>query len=118
MARITAGGSKFKSGLENRNVNNDPSEDPDPRADEIISMNLQNFWQETEPQRQCYEELWKSDRVQCTTSSNEALFQRTLMISLIARHILIYRQIAGEEQVLHFSAEESWSCPPMPTKAV
>ena len=40
------------------------------------------------------------------------------MISLIARHTLLYQQGTGKTQGLDFSVEELWQCPPIPSKAV
>lgn len=58
------------------------------------------------------------DRAKCDKgSTNEALFQRTIMMSLIARHRWIYNGNATKPSVLDFSVQELWSCPPMPTRA-
>lgn len=73
---------QFLSGLHNRNVLSDPSTHLDPREEET----LEGYLQETQEQEISHEELWKSDKAKCTPDSNEALYQRTLMISLIARH--------------------------------
>ena len=56
------------------------------------------------------------DQDKCTEGSKEALFQRTIMMSLIARHRLIYEQEATKSRYLDFSVEEEWTCPPMPTR--
>ena len=119
MVRTSPDNGNFRSGLEdNRNVNLKPSSDPDPLSDEINALNLEDFLPETTDQQRCHEELWRFDKIKCTGNSSEALFQRTLMISLIARHTLVYQQGTGKSQVLDFNVEESWQCPPMPTKAV
>ena len=119
MVRTGPGNGDFRLGLEdNRNVNMERSSDPDPCSDEINALNLENFLQETMPQKHYHDELWRFDKAKCTESSSEALFQRTLMISLIARHTSIYHQGIGKTPVLDFSVEELWQCPPMPTKAV
>ena len=65
--------------------------------------------------RSPYERLWTLDRATCVDGSNEALFQRTLMMRFIARHCLVYGQDATRPSHLDFSVEESWNCPPMPT---
>ena len=118
MVRIGPSSGGFRRGLEKRNVVISESRDPDPRADEIGGASLRGFLQETAEQQQVYDDLWQLDRDKCNVSSSEALFQRTLMISLIARHSLIYQQNTGETQLLDFVVEEPWNCLPMPTKAV
>ena len=119
MARIGPDSGKFREGLEfHRNVKMSGSSDRDPRAVEINALNLKDFLPETTAQQRCHDELWRLDKAKCTGNSSEALFQRTLMISLIARHTLLYPQGIGKSQALDFSVEELWQCPPMPTKAV
>ena len=119
MVRTGPDNGDFRSGLEdNRNVNIKPSSDPDPHFDEINALNMEDFLPETMDQQRCHDELWRFDKAKCTGNSSEALFQRTLMISLIARHTLVYQQGTGQTRVLDFSVEEPWQCPPMPTKAV
>ena len=99
-------------------MNIEPSLDPDPRSDEINALNLEGFLPETMDQQRCHDELWHFDKVKCIGNSSEALFQRTLIIGLIARHTLVYQQGTGKTQVLDFSVEDPWQCLPMPTKAV
>ena len=118
MVRIGPNSRGFRYGLEKRNVVISESRDPDPRADEIGGASLKGFLEETADQQQVYEDLWRLDRDKCNVSSSEALFQRTLMISLIAQHSLMYRQNTDETQLLNFVVEEPWNCLPMPTKAV
>ena len=118
MVRISPNSKGFRSGLEKRNVIISESPYPDPRADEIGGASLEGFLEETANQQQVYDDLWRLDRDKCNMSSSEALFQRTLMISLIARHSLMYRQHTGGTQLLDFVVEEPWNCLPMPTKAV
>jgi len=107
---------QFLSGLHNRNVLSDPSTHLDPRKEEIQSISLEGFLQETQEQETSYEELWKSDTAKCTPDSSEALYQRTLMINLIARHFLIYQFDGSKEQIFDFSVEEPWGCLPMPSR--
>ena len=107
---------QFKSGLRNRNVLIDPSTHLDPRQEEIQSLSLEGYLQETPEQETFHEELWKSDTAKCTPDSSEALYQRTLMISLIARHCLIYHFDNSKEQIFDFSVEEPWGCLPMPSR--
>ena len=107
---------QFLSGLHNRNVLSDPSTKLDPREEEIQSISLEGYLQETQEQETSHEELWKSDKAKCTPDSSEALYQRTLMINLIARHFLIYQFDSSKEQIFDFSVEEPWGCLPMPSR--
>ena len=116
MVGISPGNLEFLSGLHNRNVLSNPSTYLDPREEEIQSISLEGFLQETQEQERSHEELWQSDKAKCTPDSSEALYQRTLMISLIARHFLIYQFDGNKEQIFDFSAEEPWGCLPMPTR--
>ena len=104
----------FHQGLRRRNVFLEETTAPDPYADYINHL-PQSSLQETDAERESYERLWILDRAKCMNGSNEALFQRTLMMSFIARHCLIYAQGATGPLYLDFSVEEVWSCPPMPT---
>lgn len=38
------------------------------------------------------------------------------MISLVARHCLIYERNVTKEPILDFTVEEPWTCPPMPSR--
>ncbi|KAL9636945.1 MAG: hypothetical protein Q9164_002509 [Protoblastenia rupestris] len=107
---------QFLSGLHNRNVLSDPSTHLDPQKEEIQSISLEGYLQETQEQETSNEELWKSDKAKCTPDSREALYQRTLMINLIARHLLIYQFDSSKEQIFDFSVEEPWGCLPMPSR--
>ena len=106
----------FKKGLGQRNVATSPSTSVDPRSEEINSFSPTGSLQETTEQKQFCEHLWLQDKAKLGQSSNEAIFQRTLMVSLIARHVLIYEKKVNGEQLLDFSAEELWTCLPMPSQ--
>ena len=106
----------FLSGLHKRNVLSDPSTHLDPREEEIQSISLEGYLQETQEQETSQEELWKSDKAKCTPNSSEALYQRTLMINLIPLHLLIYQFDGSKEQIFDFSVEEPWGCLPMPSR--
>jgi hypothetical protein len=108
---------KFPSGLEDRNVSLTESRVPDLRADEIKSLILEESFRETDGEMESHEQLWALDQAKCNEGSNEALFQRTAMMNLIARHHLIYGSGATHQSRLDFSVEETWGCPPMPTRA-
>jgi len=108
----------FEEGLGQRNVETDPCESIDPRSDEIKSFGLQHFLRETAEQKEFCEHLWLRDKAKLRPNSSEAFFQKTLMVSLIARHFLIYEKEVNGEQLLDFSVEESWACLPMPSRAL
>ena len=118
MVRTGPNSKRFRTGLEKRNVVISESRDPDLRVEEIGGESIEGFLEETTDQQRIYDDLWQLDRDKCNLSSSEALFQRTLMISLIARHSLIYRQNTGGIPLLDFVVEEPWNCLPMPTKTV
>lgn len=82
-----------------------------------MALTLGESVPETDEERKWHEQLWMSDQAKCNERTNEALFQRTLMMSLIARHALIYDRDTSDESCLDFSVEETWTCPPMPTRA-
>lgn len=107
----------FPLGLTHRNVFTMESVARDPYVDRITSFTPKDTIQETEGETDSYERLWAQDQAQCREGSNEAFFQRTLMMSLVARHCLIYKEDVTKPRVLDFSVEEVWSCPPMPTRA-
>ena len=109
---------QFLAGLRHRNVLSDPSTHLDPRKEQIQSISLEGFVQETQEQETYHEELWKSDKAKCTPDSSEALYQRTLMINIIARHFLIYQFDSSKEQIFDFSVEEPWGCLPMPSRTI
>ena len=119
MARIGPDSqAKFTKGLLQRNVAKTPSGSADPRSEEIKSFSLEGFLQESADQKQLCEHLWLRDKAKLSPDSSEAIFQRTLMVSLIARHFLIYEKEVNGEQLLDFSAEELWTCLPMPSRGL
>ena len=79
---------------------------PDPYANHIRLLEIQESVAETDVEKECHGQLWRIDRVKCNEGLNEALFQRTLMMSLIARHRLIYHTDASRIRSLDFSVEE------------
>lgn len=115
--RISPTHKDFPQGLAYRNVFLMESAAPDPYANHIQLLEIQEATAETEVEKECHGQLWRIDRAKCNEGLNEALFQRTLMMSLIARHRLIYHTDASRIQSLDFSVEEPWSCPPIPTRA-
>ena len=117
MVRISADSPEFEESLEARNVPVLLSEDVDSYADKIKLLKF-NKWHEPISEKNCHDLLWKLDQAKCHVTSSEALFQRTLMVHLIARHFLIYQRDPSKPQIFNFSVEEPWACPPMPTRAV
>lgn len=116
-ARVGPENANFLIGLLRRNVFTTESPNADPYEDEIgLSLDADPY-QEKEAERLAYEQLWTFDKEKCGSGSNEALFQRTLMMSLIARQHLIYEKDATRPRVLDFSVETTWNCPPMPSRA-
>lgn len=107
----------FPEGLGYRNVSCDESQDIDPFMNEIkLSISGKPF-PETNEEIKSYRKLWDLDQAKCNQESNEALFQRTLMMSMIARHHLLYDNETAKKCSLDFSVEEPWMCSPMPTRA-
>ncbi|KAI4208862.1 MAG: hypothetical protein LQ351_008139, partial [Letrouitia transgressa] len=116
-ARMGADSIGFREGLADRNVEVLESKIHDP-LENIDNFEVpQNFLCETLEQKKCYEHLWQLDRIKCAEQPSEAIFQRTLMISLILRHCFLHEENESEKQILDFSVEEPWTCPPMPTRA-
>ena len=115
--RIGAEKGQFIYGLKDRNVEITESNQADPYACYVKDLTLGDSVMETDRDRESHEDLWSLDRAQCKGDSNEAMFQRTLMMSSIARHCLIYSRDPNHERYLDFSVEAPWGCPPMPTRA-
>ena len=117
MGRIKADSPGFHNGLKARNVWVSPSKDVDVYAEKIKRLKVDS-WHEPTGEKDCHDLLWSLDQAKCHATSSEALFQRTLMVNLIARHFLIYQRDPGKPQVFDFSVEEPWTCLPMPTRSV
>lgn len=67
---------------------------------------------------QYHDALWVADMQKCKDQTQEAIFQRTVLMSMIDRLNLIYRQKDGSiTPPFDYSVETPWTCPPMPTKA-
>ncbi|KAL9043017.1 MAG: hypothetical protein Q9214_003619 [Letrouitia sp. 1 TL-2023] len=116
-ARMGADSTGFREGLADRNVEVLETKIHD-SLENIDHFEIpQDFLCETIEQKRCYEHLWQLDKVKCTEQPSQAIFQRTLMISLILRHCFLYEENESEKQILDFSVEEPWTCPPMPTRA-
>ena len=118
VARTQSGTSNFEAGLGDRNVALKPSNDLDKCKAKIKSLDVEGFMSERVSEEKSRELLWRLDQAKITATSSEALFQRTTMVSLIARHFLIYQRDSHENQLFDFSVEETWTCLPMPSKAL
>jgi hypothetical protein len=116
-SRINPESSDFSSGLRNRNVLLKESAELDGYAKHIRDLKLDEFSKESNEEEISHGQLWDQDLEKCTQGSNEALFQRTVMMFLIARHCLIYKADGKNLRYLDFSVEEPWTCFPMPTRA-
>ncbi|KAL9615790.1 MAG: hypothetical protein Q9160_009257 [Pyrenula sp. 1 TL-2023] len=115
--RIGAERDDFIAGLIYRNVNLTPETSIDLQSEEIKQLAPALPISESNEEKALYEWRWALDQGKLEKGSNEALFQRTLMMEIIGRHYLIYRAIRTEDTCLDFSVEEPWTCPPMPTRA-
>ena len=74
------------------------------------------LWQPFDPNA-LRSSLDRSSIYSFTSFSNEAIFQRTIMMNLIARHCLIYRRDTSRPRLLEISVEEFWTCPPALSRA-
>ena len=116
-ARIGPENLDFDQGLRYRNVLTTESKAPDPFADHVQLLPTKVSVAETADEESSHDQTWNMDQAKCNEGCNEALFQRTLMMSLIMRHRLIYPRNATDPHRLDFSVDEPWTCPPMPTRA-
>ena len=91
----------------------------DPMVFEVENQEAVGYPEETDAEHRSHDDLWVLDRDRLRDGSNEALFQRTLMMSMVARHLLIYDRGSSTDDTnyLDISVEEPWNCPPMPTQA-
>ncbi|MCJ1395089.1 hypothetical protein MMC18_007970 [Xylographa bjoerkii] len=115
--RIGPENKDFPEGLMYRNVIWDQSPARDPHMDHIKGLVLKVSDLEPDEEKKSHEHLWSRDQDQCAGASNEALFQRTIMMNLISRHSIIDYRDDNKQLCLDFSVEETWTCPPMPTRA-
>ncbi|KAI9696883.1 MAG: hypothetical protein M1820_007958 [Bogoriella megaspora] len=127
MARLSPYDKRFPARLKrDRNVHLNPHPGGDPYRTEInkLSLNLP----ENEVTADVYARLWTADVNYCK-GENEAIFQRTVMMSFLDRYRLIFGDTQGSEYgrtgdqtkiggKLAFSVEAAWDCAPMPTRAL
>ena len=96
-----------------RNVNLEESATPDTFDLEALPLDTGTEVEEYHERLAYRNVLWEHDRIKCL-SGGEAIFQRSLMMSMIDR----YRIFTDPGNSLDFSVEESWLCPPMPTRGL
>ena len=109
----------FEMGLKRRNVNMKATENQDPYVNEIrkSESQLPAKNKESPSDEALQQEVWKLDKVKCG-NDNEALFQRTLMMSMIDRHRFFFNKATTLQDRCDYSVEKLWDCPPMPTTAI
>ncbi|KAF2234186.1 hypothetical protein EV356DRAFT_502503 [Viridothelium virens] len=127
MARLKSDRHNFPARLRgDRNVHLTPHPYSDTYAAEIKKMSLN--LPENRAAADVYSRLWAADIENCR-GENEAIFQRTVMMSFLDRYRLIFGDIQGAEmgdvanmnnigKKLAFSVEGEWTCDPMPTRAL
>ena len=114
--RVQAGTVAFEDGLDDRNVVLIPSNASDSCKNQIQLLDIEDFMSERKEEKTGHDALWILDQAKITATSSEAIFQRTIMVSLVARHFLIYQRNSNVDQFFEFSVEETWACPPMPSR--
>ncbi|KAI4130724.1 MAG: hypothetical protein LQ347_003267 [Umbilicaria vellea] len=121
LKRVGPESAAFYWGLKQRNIFLEESQDSDPYTESTDPIKLlptpDIIGPETKEEKELHRQLWIRDQAKCNAGPNEALFQRTMMMSLIARHCFIYTKNASDQRCIDFSVEETWTCPPMPTRA-
>ena len=100
---VTADGPRFSEALEALEIDEYPS--PDSEISHLKKLLVNNhptnrMGSETVPTHGRDEEHWQADMNKCI-SSNEAIFQRTIMMSILNRHSL--------DDKLDFVCEEPWN---------
>ena len=109
---------EFQEGLEMRNVRIDSDGS---HNFEFRSKDGPNVWSPPlvpEDRKRYHEQLWANDLTKCKKQSLEAIFQRTMMVSMIDRYRLFCGYTgAGKQPLLEFSVEVPWTSLPMPTHA-
>lgn len=115
-ALLMASANRKNSLRTDRNVSLKPSDGQDPYTKELNNLRYKlnkvdhdTWYQDLENQ------LWEKDKEKCS-ESNEALFQRTIMIAMIDRYRLFYHHSTSSRPKFTFSTEELWICPPMPSR--
>lgn len=106
---------EFKEGLEFRMVEIYPKGRDDFQFKELKKQDMP--WPLIPADIKDYDEkLWKKDLEKCQNQVQEAIFQRTIMLSMIDRYRLFYGG-HDEQSPLEFAVETPWTCLPMPTHA-
>ncbi|KAI5917586.1 hypothetical protein F4810DRAFT_695773 [Camillea tinctor] len=107
-ARLSSGTPLFRTGLQARNVIfKNELEDP-------LTLDLSAVSELGAQEEEMFQDrLWDADVYKTKEDSQEFVFQRTLMMSLIDRFRLLY----PHRRILDFTVEKLWNCPPMPSAA-
>lgn len=104
ISRLRARDRGFDDALLERNIMTDASSDP--RISDFIKKIEPSSSRRNAPPQKA-EKNWRADLLKCE-QSNEAIFQRTVMMELINRHEL--------GSVLDFVCEEPWTAAQIPTR--
>ena len=115
--RVSPTNEMFSYGLSQRKVSLKESLNPDPYVNTVNQLEAKETGMDLEKELAPHRQLWLWDQKKCDNKSNEGLYQRTIMMSLIVRQIFIYRADEKGLRYLDFSAEVPWTCPPMPSRA-
>ena len=90
-SRISPSHENFPGGLEDRNVFLYETGNPDPYTHETRRLTPARI-EETEAESESHGQLWALDQAKIDRGSNKALFQRTLIMKLIGRHLFVYHR--------------------------
>lgn len=124
MASINASDHRFANTLRvDRNVLMDETPQNDSQLEHV--QNYEFRGQEDDGLVTSYlDKLWRADLVFCR-GQQETIFQRTVMMTFINRHQLIFSEnttptesppTESSKSPFMFSVEAVWECPPMPTR--
>ncbi|KAF3768502.1 hypothetical protein M406DRAFT_71500 [Cryphonectria parasitica EP155] len=105
----------FRVGLGERNVALEPYHDP--YLDHIQSLTSKTP-KETQLEKRRHVRAWELDLQKTRNDPLEPVFQRTIMMSMIDRHRLLYDREDATIPILDFSVERIWKCPPMPSRVL
>lgn len=117
--RINPGNTKqFERGLIQRNVELSP--EPDPEFRQHFEALESAARVESAGEKSAHSRTWLLDLEKARADRLEAVFQRTVLMSTIDRHRLVYHQEGSDSSSvppLDFAVEKLWTCPPMPSLA-
>ena len=108
---------KFADGLTKRNVSLTPS--PDPAFRQHLGALEPTAHGESADEKSAHSRTWLLDLKKACADKLEALFQRTVLISVIDQHRLVHHQEGDDssrDPYLDFVVERPWTCPPTPSR--